>query len=302
MKKILFVAAATMLGLSSCSDNEIFNSVEKSKTPITVNVYNQSQTRAVTETTLTSLQSGFKFVALNGSTEVINSTVTFADSKWSYGEAAYWPTNESTAVTFFGLYPTTNTLDAANDKATITVNGSSDAVVAYSSKSLSQAANGNVNLSFSHILGQVLVSAMGDDGAFTYTVTSVTLNTDNVIDYKYSNKSTTAASTSAKTNFTYLAAGSSVAAPYSSDGIFTAMGDANVMALPALPVTLTITYTVSSTTAGSQTLTKSATFTPQAGKKNRVNLTLPNSRTAMSFTVDSVDAWGAETNATSAWN
>lgn len=304
MKKILFVAAATMLGLSSCSDNEIFNSVEKSKTPITVNVYSQSQTRAVTETTLTKLQSGFKFSAISGTqTYIENATVTFTGGKWDYGTTAYWPTNVSEAVKFYGVYPATNTLDPANDKVTVTVNGTDDAVVAY--KSQSQTTDGSVNLSFSHILGQVMIYAMGDNTDFTYTVTGLTLNTENVIDYTCATKATTAAATSAKTDFTYVADGSAISAPYSSDGIFTSLKgteNANVLALPALSVTLTINYTVASATAGSQPLKKSATFTPQAGKLNRINLTLPSSRTAMTFTVDPIDGWGAETNTPATWN
>lgn len=306
MKKILFVAAATMLGLSSCSDNEIFNSVEKSKTPITVNVYSQSQTRAVTETTLTTLQGGFKFSAISGTqTYIENATVTFAGGKWDYGTTAYWPTNVSEAVKFYGVYPATNTLDPANDKVTVTVNGTTDAVVAY--KSQSQTTDGSVNLSFSHILGQVMIYAMGDNGDFNYTITGLTLNTDNVIDYTCATKATTAAATSAKTDFTYVADGSVISAPYSSDGIFTSLKgteNANVLALPALSVTLTINYTVASKTTGggSDSLIKKATFTPQAGKLNRINLTLPSSRTAMSFTVDAVDGWGDETNTTATWN
>lgn len=306
MKKILFVAAATMLGLSSCSDNEIFNSVEKSKTPITVNVYSQSQTRAVTETTLTTLQGGFKFSAISGTqTYIENATVTFTGGKWDYGTTAYWPTNVSEAVKFYGVYPATNTLDPANDKVTVTVNGTTDAVVAY--KSQSQTTDGSVNLSFSHILGQVMIYAMGDNGDFNYTITGLTLNTDNVIDYTCATKATTAAATSAKTDFTYVADGSVISAPYSSDGIFTSLKgteNANVLALPALSVTLTINYTVASKTTGggSDSLIKKATFTPQAGKLNRINLTLPSSRTAMSFTVDAIDGWGDETNTTATWN
>lgn len=306
MKKFFFVAAATALALSSCSDNEITSVVEKAQnTPISINVYSQSKTRAVTETDIEVLQlNGFKFVALNGTTEMINTTVNYNGGVWSYGETAYWPINESTAVKFYGVYPATNTLDAANDKVTVTVNGTSDAVVAYSSKSLSEATDGSVNLSFSHILGQVTINAMGDNEDFDYNVTGLTLNTDNVIDYTCATKATTAATTSTKTDFTYLATGSSVIANYSSDGIFAPLsldGQDNTLALPALQVTLTINYTVSSQTAGDLPLQKSATFTPVAGKLNQINLTLPSSRTAMSFTVE-VDEWGDEVNTPATWN
>lgn len=311
MKKILFVAAATMLGLSSCSDNEIFNSVEKSKTPITVNVYQQNQTRAVTETTLTTLQSGFKFVAVSAtnptSSFIEETTVSMQGGKWDYGTTAYWPTNTSEAVKFYGVYPTSGTIDPANDKITVKVNGTTDAVVSY--KSQSQTTDGSVSLSFSHILGQVLIYAMGDNGDFNYTITGLTLNTDDVIDYTCASKATTAATTSTKKDFAFLATGSAISASYSSDGVFTSLngtGNANVLALPALPVTLTIYYTVASKTTGggSDSLIKSATFTPQAGKLNRINLTLPSSRTAMTFTVatDALPGWGAETNTTATWN
>lgn len=309
MKKILFVAAATMLGLSSCSDNEIFNSVEKSKTPITVNVYQQNQTRAVTETTLTTLQSGFKFVAVSAtnptSSFIEETTVSMQGGKWDYGTTAYWPTNTSEAVKFYGVYPTSGTIDPANDKVTVTVNGTTDAVVSY--KSQSQTTDGSVSLSFSHILGQVLIYAMGDNGDFNYTITGLTLNTDDVIDYTCASKATTAATTSTKKDFAFLATGSAISASYSSDGVFTSLngtGNANVLALPALPVTLTIYYTVASKTTGggSDSLIKKATFTPQAGKLNRINLTLPSSRTAMTFTVDPIDGWGAETNTPATWN
>lgn len=298
MKKILFVAAATTLALSSCSDNEITSVVEKAKTPISINVYSQSKTRAVTETTTAVLQAnGFKFVALNGTTEMINTTAAYdaTAGAWSYGENVYWPTNVDTAIKFYGLYPGTVTLNAANDKATITVDGSTDVVAAYNSKSLSTSTSGAVNLSFAHVLAEVLVRAVGNNSDFTYNVTSLTFSEPATVDYTFSAGTCAATTGAATSNFAYLTAAEAASTEAPAD-----LG--STVVLPAINTTLTITYTVTKG-ADSNTLIKSANITGlAAGSLNVINLTLPSERTAMSFTVDNIPTWTAGTGITPTWN
>lgn len=288
MKKLFFVAAATMLALSSCSDNEINTVVEKAKTPISINVYSQSKTRAVTETTTQLLQAGgFKFVALNGTTEMINTTATYANNVWSYGtDVVYWPTNESTEIGFYGIYPSTIEIDAANDKATFAVDGSTDVVAAYESSSLSNSTSGSVKLAFGHILAEVLVYARGNNDNFTYTVTSLTFSEPANVDYTFSTGAVTPVTGANPRPFTYLNT-----ATTASTEVYSQLG--TVVVLPALTTTLTITYTVTDGNGDSgEPLVKTANITELgAGSVNTIYLELPSERTPLTFTVDNVPAW-----------
>lgn len=153
MKNLFFIAIATMMALSSCSENEVFTTAENSKTPITIDVYQQGQTR-VTETTVTTLQTGFKFVVMNGTETVIDATASYSADKWSYtGTPAYWPADGSDPTyKFYGFYSpnAADALDIANNQVTVNADGTSDVVFASVSSSKPTTDGAAVALPFKH--------------------------------------------------------------------------------------------------------------------------------------------------------
>lgn len=296
MKQFFFVAAATALTLSSCSDNEINNVVvEKSQTPISINVYSQSQTRSVTETTLASLRAdGFMFAVNNGTTDPFVGKATYQNNAWTYGKDIYWPTNESTAVEFFGIYPSTLDINATSGKSTITIDGDTDVVAAYLSSSYSSSTSGSVSLSFGHVMADVLISAKGDDSNFYYTVNSIDFSVPSSVDYTFSTGSCKPAADAKTISIDYPIA--ETAGEFSTRLID--LGEDIV--LPALAaadftITMNINYTVTNTGGqGQNTLTKQANILLKAGCKNIINLTLPAEQKPLSFDVNEVSGWGTD--------
>lgn len=296
MKNLFFIAIATMMALSSCSENEVFTTSENSKTPITIDVYQQGQTR-VTETTITDLQNGFKFVVMNGTETVIDATASYSDSKWSYdGTPAYWPADGSDPTyKFYGFYSpnTADELDIANNQVTVNVDGVSDVVFASVPSSKPTTDGAAVALPFKHLMAEVVVSAKGMNDGLNYAVTKVTFSAPETVYYDLTSSNWSRGDL--EKDLTFLNNATGVRAPYHATN-YTALADANMLILPAYEMTMTITYNVSA--AGETTprpLTRTATITPTAGSVNRINVTLPSERTPISFSV-SLDGWSATTN------
>lgn len=285
MKKILFVAAATTLALSSCSDNEITSMVQTNDmTPVKINVYSQAQTR-VTETNLTTIQTnGFKLVIADNNGEKLNTDATYtAANGWSYGNTEiYWPTNGS-ALTFYGLYPSADITDGT---ANITTDGTTDVVAAYVNTAMPT--NGQVSLSFAHVLSQLAINARGNNDNFNYSVTNVTITAPAAITYNFSDGSAEPVDSAP---YIYLNSANGVSAPYSA----TAYTDLNTThaILPAAEMEISVSYTVTLKTdaTDSQNFTKTATITTVKGQRSVVNLTLPSDRTPITFTVAMDSDW-----------
>lgn len=296
MKNLFFIAIATMMALSSCSENEVFTTAENSKTPITIDVYQQGQTR-VTETTVTTLQTGFKFVVMNGTETVIDATASYdaTTKKWGYtGKPAYWPTNGNPTYSFYGFYSpnATDELDIASNRATINVDGASDVVLA--SVSQEKPADGAaVALPFKHLMAEVVVSAKGKNDGLNYAVTKVTFSAPETVYYNLTSSNWSRGDLEKKISFLNNATG--VSAPYDA-AAYTALADANMLILPPYEMEMTIEYNVSATGENTPiSFTKTATITPTAGRVNRINVTLPSERTPISFSV-TLDGWSATTN------
>lgn len=294
MKKLFFFAIASTIALSSCSENEVFTATENAKTPITINVYQQGQTR-VTETVEQTLKdNGFKFIARYGTTELINGNATFDNSKnnWSYGNTiVYWPESDNTTpatVNFYGFYSPNNAdaLDIASNRVTINVNGTSDVVLANVSQS-KPSDESPVALSFNHVMSEVVVSAKGKDEGLNYTVTEITFTAPTVVYMDLSLTGVTKNNTNA--DITFLNNANGVSAPYDATN-YTALADENMLILPACEMTMTIKYKVGATGETPKDFTKTATITPTIGCVNRINITLPSARTPIKFSV-SVGGW-----------
>lgn len=295
MKKLFFFAIATTIALSSCSENEVFTATENAKTPITIDVYQQGQTRA-TETTIDILQrNGFDIIAMNGDKELINNKATYADSKWSYGNTIiYWPEDSTNPnVSFYGLYSpnAADALDIANNRATINVDGTSDVVLANVSQS-KPTDESPVALSFNHVMSEVVVSAKGKDDGLNYSVTEVTFTVPEIVYYNLTSGNVSRDDLDKELKFLDNAAG--VSAPYNAT-TYTALADANMLILPAHEMTMTIKYKVGATGETPKDFTKTATITPTAGSVNRINVTLPSERTPIAFSI-SLNGWSATPN------
>ncbi len=278
MKKLFFVAAATVLALSSCSDNEINSiAVEKAKAPISISVYNQGQTR-VTETVIDDLRAGFQFVAYNGDIAWIENTIVSAiGNTWVIGDGDtnyYWPSNDDAAITFYGLYSPGQETISADGTTTIntTATGCVDVVAAYTNASYST--NGStVGLQFKHINAQVAVeSAIGDNEDFQFVINNIVIKAPTSCVYDFA------------TGVTSVPEGSAIA------NVSASLGLANRLILPAASYDLDINYSVTNH-GDTEILTKSTTITPVAGKINKYNITLPHERAAMIITVESVSEW-----------
>lgn len=298
MKIPFYFAITSMIVLSSCSDNEIFTTSEVAKTPITIDVYQQGQTR-VTETTIDVLQTsttGFKFVAMYGTEALINADAKYSttDNKWSYGDdIVYWPVKENTTptVSFYGFYsPNTNdVLDVTNDKATINVDGASDVVFASVLSQTEPNDGAAISLSFKHIMSKVAVSAKGKDDGFNYTVTNVSFTAPSSIDFKLSDESIVANTSSQDTNIPLvLKNANGVSAPYHASD-YTLLTDDII--LPSYDMTMTIKYDVVDARQTTTHLTKTARITPTIGCMNNINITLPSDRTPISLSISSVFGW-----------
>lgn len=277
MKKIFFVAAATALALSSCSDNEISSiAVEKAQAPISISVYNQGQTR-VTATVLSDLEAGFQLLTKKDGETWFTTTVSAANGAWVIGDGTqsyYWPSNPDTPISFYGLYTPGQETIADNGTVTFTPDGDSDIVAAYVNNTYNDTnETGTISLQFKHINAQVAVAtAVGDNTAdFDYDIQKIVFKVPSSCVYTYATNTTAAAG----------AAVTSIESTLS-----------NALILPAASYDVDITYTVTEKeTEDSNTLTKTTTITPEAGKINRYNVTLPHERAAMIITVNSVDNW-----------
>lgn len=280
MKKFFFVAAATAIALSSCSDNEINNViVEKSKSPISINVYQQGQTR-VTTTGIGDLEeNGFQLLAMNGDVEWIKEDVTNASGTWVIGDGNttyYWPGNNATAITFYGLFTPGNETINNNGTVTFTPDGDSDIVAAYDNASYGDTnETGTVSLQFKHINAQVAVASVNLDVTtdFSYEIVSIKFSkVPSSCIYNFAENVVTAAQGATNTSFDAT------------------LNDALI--LPAASYDLDITYTVTEDrTEDTETLTKSTTITPVAGNINNYNVTLPHERAEMIIVVNNVANW-----------
>lgn len=301
MKKYLFVAAAATLALSSCSDNEIVSkAVKPGTTPISVSVYSQGQTR-YTETTSTVLQrdaNGFKLWAVytdqNDQTQTLidGAVTTYSNGAWTYaGEQVYWPTNESTPVSFYGIYPAPSEFSPSTpDLLVDNYTSLTDIVVAYSEQALSDNKNdGEVALTFKHILSDVSVTAKGEDASYSYLIKSITLTMESPIYYNVTGGEYGPAD-GTDTDITYPIAANGVNIPQSTA---TAIPVGDAILLPALASKIAVAYTVTDANGDGQDYEKYAELSPlAAGKKNVINLTLPYAPTAMTFSV-TVEPWTA---------
>lgn len=300
MKKLLFVAATAALALSSCSDNEIATlSVKQGRTPISINVYQQAQTR-VTETTLSTLQGqGFTLYAFEGQKQLFDSYAYFVDNAWILGDVYYWPTNSRSVVDFYAYYDPDQTFTSFEDKTQELNFGSfdddidRDIVVAHESRSFAEAdPDGSVSLKFKHINAEVVVSAVATEQNFDYRVKSTRFMVPTWLAYNFVEDVTVPTS---EPDFTTTLQYFESPDGLSVGSALTPLDDTNMRILPATTCTIEVEYEVSE--AGAEvweTLVKSADVDLQAGCVNRINVNLD--RAVLTIKVDAVEEWIATEN------
>lgn len=314
MKKVLFIAASAVFAMSSCSDYDLVSLDDNGETPITLDVYQQGQTRA-TETTITTLQaSGFKLMAatydaaLKKYSSIIDETVSYTGNAWSYGDVVNWPATGS--VEFFAFYtpfksdaydPSVVDLTNSSPSVNLPINGDADIVAAAAESTLAGTLTGtygNVALQFGHILSEVAVSVKGADAGFTYAIKKITVEAPEVITYYFKDNFVGMADGAEIREFTYFDNVNGQAVTTTIAPIQDADNKDVMLFLPVMSdgSKMTVTYTVSDNNlagvAGYTPVeyTKWASVILAQGKLNRINLTLPSTPTAITLSVG-VDNW-----------
>ncbi len=277
MKKFFFAACSALL-LAACADvSEL--STEQKLVPISIDVYTQGYVRAYDATTATTLQNGFKLRITTGTgASAIDKTVdvTYDGTTCTLGEDIFWPVDGSQTVNFTAYYGATAT------DGVLSIDGSKDVIVATASTTLNANTSGTVALSFSHILSDVSVNVLSDNGAFTVAITDFSLsaptNLDNynLADGTWSSSNSVPASLFAKTSGNVTATASEIGS--------------KVLVAPQ-EYTINASYTVTDGTATPKPFSRTAKVKIDPGTVNVINVTLPTSATSMGVSVSSVTAW-----------
>lgn len=196
MNRTLPLMVAMTLALSACTEEVIMPSQPDARTPISFTTYLPRTTRgeATLATISTLRESGFQLVGFYDDSPDLESLVVNAlyrvdeSSTECYPATAdtppaYWPSDKETPVTFLAVYPASAMSDGSfgynpdNDIIICTADGSTDYIAAYVRTSESETLGGTVNLTFKHLLGQVVLQVKGDKDLYNYRLTSATITT-----------------------------------------------------------------------------------------------------------------------------
>lgn len=326
MKKIL-LAVATVLAITSCSQNEEFeNAAQKAEVNFTT-VVSKAVRASELKTADLRTNGGFKVFAYN--TEVADMAVgsilntTFMDdvtvewktSKWEMDSENpfYWPLTDK--IQFFSYSPITNVNYIKPDglktgypsftySVADNVANQEDLVVAYAKNQTKPTVSSTpVNLNFKHILAQINFKLKGKDAGFTYNVKKITLsNINKTGTFTYGDPEVaigTWPTSSESTSYEY----SAVYTEFSntSESII-ATGDNGLMLIPQTlgeTAKITIEYSTKniSTSKGTFDGTKEVSLKDivwAVGDKILYTLSLPSGAESVTFTPE-VDNWNAET-------
>lgn len=296
MKKIFkttLALAAIMIVLASCSKNEAPTSeaaqkMELSDKPIAFGVEEfaeASSTRAFTETTASTMQTnGFKVAGIwsSGSATLFNADATYSSTAKTYSTATkyYFPTTGT--VSFYAVTPKTQAISITSGAASLSYTHDSDIdLMAAKSETVSPTSSA-VALTFDHLLTQVKFTATGGDGNVSYKVKSLSLKAPASATYAYASGTLTAG--------TAMTSGQAIISSTKTLSGKTDMGFTGTFIPGSATVACEWECYVNSTLVGSYS--KTATVTLTQGKKNTINLTLPNADgKPISFSV-TVNAWG----------
>lgn len=326
MKKLFLFAAITILGLASCTDEQIEgNKNDPSKKIQFKTIIGKNNFLKATELTTTGLQtSGFTVTALNtelldfGGTNPYTSyidqlSVTYSASAWSYTGTYYWP-EDSKKLSFFAYGG-----DAVTSWATTTPSYPSfsytiGATAALQKDLVAAKALNQIDmtdalaLDFKHILTQINFSIKGAVPALIYVVKKIEIiGAKNSGTYTYNAGTgvwTAQAGTESYTYFdgsitpTTIASGTTT---FTSFGTGEGTGTTALMLMPQdiTDVKIKVTYDIQNTGGSYVKQNKVAEYTFDSGTWNlgtkiRYNIILPVATHIISLSA-TVSDWNAET-------
>lgn len=264
MKKFFFIACAA-LAFTACTDVTEQVAVV-SQSPITVDVYTQSLTRTDINT-LKQENFSLRIYTTQGGAASIDETVTVSydatKDAYEMSKVVYWPLDKTQVVNFVAYY------GAQADGTVLSVDGTTDVVIAETSSSLNSSASGKVSLSFSHILSQVSISTDLDNSNFTYSMTSFTLTGAKLDRYDMATKTWSASDNNLNTT---LSTGT------------------NMYAVPQA-YEISAEYVVTSQDGSTQNLNRSGNVTFAEGNAYNIKVILPAEATQITVSVNQVDNW-----------
>lgn len=326
MKKLFLFAAIAILGLASCTDEQIEGTKNDSSKKIQFKtIIGKNNFLKATELNTAGLQSsGFTVTALNTGTKDFGDTayssyidplsVTYSGSAWSYTGTYYWP-EDSKKLSFFAYGG-----DAVTSWATTTPSYPSfsytigataalqkDLVAAKALNQIDMA--GALALDFKHILTQINFSIKGQVSALKYIVKKIEIiGAKNSGTYTYNAGTGVWTAQAGTESYTYFDGSITPTTIASGTTTFTSFGTgegAGTTALMLMPqdnagVKIQVTYDIQNTGGSYVKQDKVAEYTfvtPgtwNLGTKIRYNITLPVA-TSQILLDASVSNWNAET-------
>lgn len=312
MKKILLAAVAA-LAITSCSQNEEFES-PAGKSPIVFKSVVGKSTRAAEAKDADLQKAGYKVYGYNTAGDGMASDVTlgkaFMDAQASYsagwsltGGPYYWPLTDK--IQFFAYsspkdvvtgysattgYPSFSyTVQAVADQEDLLVAHAPDKVKA----------DGDVNLNFGHALTQVNFKLKGDTDGADYSVTSITIKgalPTGTFTYA-ADKGVWTGITGTSVDYAYAITNPTEFTGKGDKVIATATNAFMLMPQPLASVTIEVAYTATlgSVTTFSGTKSVALTGSWETGKKILYTLVLPSDATEMNL-VPKVGEWDTETS------
>ncbi|MBQ8482916.1 MAG: fimbrillin family protein [Bacteroidales bacterium] len=292
MKKI-FICMMAVAAMVSCNKNNI--TPEQAPAPaekdlITFGVSDLGATKAVSESDVTTLEStGFNVAGIiSDQITYFNELASKSGSEYVTAKKYYYPTGKS--MDFYACHPVSRTITVNNGVATLayTQNNSEDLIVAKKENVTAQ--SGAVAMTFEHILSQLMFTATGTDPHVDYYLKSITVTAPNGGTYRYAD------------NTWERGAGAAVAYYSGNLPVSTSAATSVNEVMTFLPGQVQITVSWECFIDGQliETYTKSTPAIGQTGaivldmgKKNTINLSLPNADALnIAFSV-SVTPWGA---------
>ena len=293
MKKIYFLIALASALVCGCAKSE--SAVPTGSDEIVFSGYSgRAVTKADSGYADFDVTSGYRVSAYLGSNLYFDDTFVngTAASTGSTSKTYYWPApiGSSNTMVFYGVAPKDYTISDEKKIVDFENSGVVDLVITKSDEYSAKAAS--VGLTFKHALAKVasitLAPKEGDGSAtedYTYTVSElkITADTKGTCNISSGSPAWESLSTSGDKSYTCEAF-----AGNSSKKI-----ESPVLAYIPQPVTLSVTYSISSGGTQVFSATKTGTIALEAGKSYALSATLSNDNDAIVFNA-SVSSWGDE--------
>lgn len=251
MKKLNFLAVATIALMASCTKTELLTT-DNDLNPIAFENFVHKTTKAAEAVETTVETNGFGVSAFYTNTSSTTSAyfenidVTYNSTKDRYPTTYYWPIDGTMA--FYAVYPKDKTINSTSKTIdSYATEGNEDLMIATAlgeecDEHCTANPNDPVELAFSHILTQVYFEIKGEEETNKYKVEKIVLEAKNGATYTYSSGAWSAPSTD-KT-YTYYAPTTAVAFSGSSYAVFGTKADNSLMLIPQNNVTVKVYYTV----------------------------------------------------------